>query len=190
MNVKFNFKKPKIRINKRDALIILGGILFLCLVFLLFGKPDNISAQAMEEIKSMSLKIHESFQKKPDYWRLNNEFAIKNNIVPKDVVSSNKIISKIGAEIFIGNGEEGYMAMPGSQSFDIVYRGLSRKNCVILASYNLDYMGKLGLLSLTIKNSKENIQFSWGGENKLPVSLVEAKDACLSSNNTIIWTFK
>lgn len=188
--MKLELKRKKIKLSRQMILYSLGGLLIICLLFLLFSNPSNISAQAMEEMKAMSVKIHESFRQKPDYWGLSNDYIIKNQLAPKEAVREDKIISLTGAQIFVGSGEDGYMAMPGSQSFDIVYKGLSRKNCVILASYNLDYMEKLGLLSLTIKNAKESKEFSWGGENKLPVDIADAKDACMSSNNTIIWTFK
>ena len=183
-------KRKNIKLE-RKYLIFAGVLIFaICLLLLIFSKPDNIPNLAMEEISEITANVHDNFKKKPDYWGLSTAYAIENELAPQKMLKEEELISVTGGKVLIGIGEEGNIAMPGTQSFDIVYTNLSRRNCVILASYNLDYTSKLGLLSIRIKNHSKDITFSWGGENDLPIDIAQAKDNCLSSDNTIIWSFK
>ena len=39
-------------------------------------------------------------------------------------------------------------------------------------------------------NDKNNIEFSWGGEHKLPIAKYSSRAYCTASGNTIMWTFQ
>ena len=182
--------KKAIKIDSKYIFIALIATLVLCFVFLLFSSPDNESEEAMTEISDLTNAIHDKFQKKPDYWGLNSEYVINNSLFDEKKIKDNKLVSVLGNEILVGSDNSGAVAMPGTQSFNIVYKNISRKDCVILSSYNLDYAEKIGLLSITIINSKGEKAFSWGGNEALPISVSTAKDNCFSSENTIVWTFK
>ena len=178
-----------LKINSKYILVALSAVLAFCFVALLFSSPENNSEKAMEELSRISEAIHENFRKKPDYWGLNTQYVINNNLL-EDNVKGDKLISVSGNDILIGGDYQGAVIMPGSQSFNIIYKDVSRRDCVVLSSYNLDYAEKIGLLSITIINAHETKEFSWGGDNELPISVMQAKNICLNSENTIVWTFK
>lgn len=180
----------KFKFDSKYVFIVLFAALLICFISLLFSSPDNESEKAMNELSELTENIHDNFKQKPDYWGLNTKYVIENGLAANLKVKDDTIFSILGNEILVGSDENGNIAMPGTQSFSIVYKDISRKNCVILASYNLDYAEKIGLLSITIKNVRETKEFSWGGNNELPINVNQAKDNCLSSENTIIWTFK
>ena len=182
--------KKKFKIDSKWILVALITALLVCVVLLLTYSPDNKSALAMEEISEITSRIHNNFKQKNDYWGLNTKYVIDNSLASEKTIKNDKLISALGNEILVGSDETGGLAMPGAQSFNIIYKNISRKDCVVLATYNLDYAEKLGLLSVIIKNSHEEKEFSWGGDNELPISLLQAKNSCISSENIIIWTFK
>ena len=187
-----NIKKTARKYINNTYVIMVGVIVLLgCFLIIIFSSPNNIPNLAMDEIVNISSNIHNNFKTKPDYWGLNTEYVIDNKLSDEKMIKDEKLVSITGNEVLVGNTESGFIAMPGSHSFDIVYKGLSRRYCVILSSYHLEYAEKIGLLSITIKNKSSEASFAWGAdENKLPISVAEAKKHCLSSENTIIWTFK
>lgn len=187
-NIK-NFTKKYI--NKTYMIIAGVFVLLCCLLIIIFSSPNNIPNLAMDEIVNMSSNIHNNFKAKPDYWGLSTEYVIDNKLADEKMIKEKKLVSVTGNEVVVGNTEDGFIAMPGSHSFDIVYKNLSRRYCVILSSYHMDYAEKIGLLNITIKNKSSEATFAWGSDgNKLPISVAEAKKHCLSNENTIIWTFK
>ena len=182
--------RKKIKFDNKYIFSALIAALIICFMFLIFSSPSNESQEAMDELADLTTSIHDNFQKKPDYWGLNTKFVIDNKLIADSMIKDDKIISVLGNEIEVGADENATLSMPGTQSFSIIYKNISRKDCVILSSYNLDYAEKIGLINIKIKNTHETKEFSWGGDNKLPISIAEAKNNCLNSENSIIWTFK
>ena len=182
--------KKKFKFDSKYIFVALFAALIICFIALLFSSPNDESEATMNELSDLTENIHNSFKQKPDYWGLNSKYIIDNNLVNPSAIKDDKIISVLGNEIIVGADDQGNVAMPGSKSFTITYKNISRKNCIILSSYNLDYAEKIGLLSITIKNAHDTKEFSWGGDNELPITITQAKDTCLSSENSIIWTFK
>ena len=45
-------------------------------------------------------------------------------------------------------------------------------------------------MKITIINDKNNIEFSWGGEHKLPIEKYSARGFCAAKDNIISWSFQ
>ena len=133
--------------------------------------------------------VHRNFQTKPDFWKLNTDWLIKNNMVPQEMLRDSQIINALGKPVLVGSGMDGQMLMPGARSFDIVYKDLSKRECVALASYDYPQTQTLGLISLTIINEKEEKNLVWGEKGGLPLLAEEAADIC-QKQNVLIWNFE
>lgn len=144
----------------------------------------------IQDIFSISDEVRAFYTNKPDYWGLNSEFAIKNNIIPSNFIKDNKIILGNGLELLIGNGENADTVMPLSQSFDIVLPQLNKAQCISYAEAPLIQDNLLKLLSIRIVNTSGDYLFEWGGAKTLPIQKYATKNMCADHKNTIIWTIK
>ena len=79
--------------------------------------------------------------------------------------------------------------MPGARSFDIVFADLDKKECEHLAEFQFTENQSLGILSITIINNGQQTEFSWGGENKLPITAENARRYC-GKQTSLLWTFE
>ena len=133
--------------------------------------------------------IHRNFQAKPDFWKLDTNWLVDNNMVPQEMLKDTQIVNALGNPVLVGLGIDGQMLMPGARSFDIVYKDLSKRECVALASYNYPQAQTLGLISLTIVNGAEEKMLVWGEGVGLPLSTEEAAEIC-QKRNILIWNFE
>jgi len=103
------------------------------------------------------------------------------------MAKNGKLISVLGNEVLVGDGVLGKILMPGSQNFDIVYAGLTKKQCVRLASFEYDHSFWLMVMGITIADGDDQQLFSWEDKNhKLPISTNDAKKFC-KDGSSIIW---
>lgn len=189
---KFHFQelwKKQVKFDKFIILIVIAIAVGLTLGIYLATKPNQKLIQAANEVISLSENIRKHYRNRPDYWRLSTETVTTENIAPKNLIVDGKIKNALGNEVLVGSGFDGTMVMPGTRSFDIVYKNLSKKDCVALATYSYNEEQKLGLLSISIKNDENITSFTWGGENKLPISIDIAQKHCYNSSE-IYWTFE
>ncbi len=142
-----------------------------------------------QQLVQISDIIRKKFSAKPDFWKLNTQWLIDNQVLPNSMVKDGKIINLLGEEVVVGFGIEGQMLMPGAKSFDIVYKNLNHSECVGLASYAFAEQQVLGLLSLVIINGAEEKHLDWSEDGGLPLSADEAQKLC-SSQNMLIWNFE
>ena len=169
-----------------------GGLVLLVLLVLIYflaGAPNKKVIQAQDEIFRLAENIRQEYKKRPDYWGLSTQSVLQSKIAPASMLKSGKLFSTIAKEVFVGADENGSVIMPGTRSFYIVYKGLSKKNCVDMASYPMSEQSKLGLLSVTIVNEQNEIVFQWGGEYSLPIDKKDAARIC-RQKNTILWNFE
>lgn len=181
--------KKQVKFDKFIILIMIVIAIGLTLGIYMATKPNKKLISAANEVISLSEGIRKHYRNRPDYWRLNTETVIADNIAPKNLIIDGNIKNALGNEVLVGSGFDGAMVMPGTRSFDIIYKNLSKKDCIGLASYSYNEEQKLGLLSITVKNDEDISIFTWGGENKLPILTENAKKHC-GHNSEISWTFE
>lgn len=181
--------KKIVAIDKLIWAMIMVAFVVLAALIYWTSRPNQKIVVAANQVVSLAEEIRKHYHNRPDYWRLNTEMVIKENIVPQDMRFGDKIKNALDDNVLVGIDFDGAMIMPGSRSFVIVYKNLSKKDCMILASYVYSEEQNLGLLSITIKNSDSESKFTWGGENKLPVSDNSAKAYC-DKNSELSWEFE
>ena len=155
--------------------------------FLIFQRPSAEVVSSHKELLTMSESIRKHYKNKPDYWGLNTTEVVKDKLYTGKL-TNNQIINSLGKYVIVGADIEGNPVMPGMKSFIIGYKGVSKKECVELASFIWNENDKLGLLSIQINTDKMEHNFDWS-EDGLPLSKNKAKQFC-SENNNIIWVFE
>ena len=179
-------QKHKLKLSLKQATIAgaaTGFVVLLLVSPLMRNRSGTASLQVGQEVARLAASIRSHYKMKPDYWGLDSESVLKNEI-------TGELKSILGADIRIGQGFEAEISMPGSKSFDIVYKGLDKKNCLSLLTLKLEEEASLGLISAEIKNFKARTVFTWGGTPALPVSSQHAKDYCLEGSNEVLFRFE
>lgn len=171
------------------AEIIFGSvavvILLFGIVFLFPDKNDAISA-AKQEINELSNNIRNHYKTRPDYWGLSTENAVKNSIVPTQMVRGNKIMSTLGKEINVGQDKDGTMVMPGGKRFTISIANVGKSACRALLADNTSHAENPALVAISLNTGAEIYAFEWGGELSLPITPDQANKFCKNSNE-ISW---
>ena len=170
---------------KIDRPIIIALALILCVGLYIVLKPNPKIKLTANELVNLSDNIRKHYQNLPGYWGLNSEKAISLGIIPDAMTKEGKIINALGKEVLIGRGVNGETIMPGGRSFEIIYKNLSKKECVKLAEFEGHETYLLGLIDITVNDKV----FSWGTEESLPISRKQARKYCLD-NNAIIWKYE
>ncbi len=165
-------------------LAVIGIGLYSC-----SSAQKNISRD-IRDVFAISDEIRDFYNNKPDYWGLSSEVAVKQNILSSKFISNGKIVLGSKKEIFIGNGKNADVIMPGIQSFDIILPSLNKAQCISYTEASLHEDEQVKLTSITIINTAGEAHFEWGGENSLPVHRYASKDLCADASNTIIWSLK
>lgn len=185
-----NLFKTTVLKNKQIITCVAIGILLIATLMLLFGTaPKNKFAQVQNELTLLSDSIRDFYRKKPDYWGLNNVTAIKNKIAPADLIRNEKILSSIGREYIIGQNQNGDTVMPAQRNFMITLSNLGKTACKKIAVFTFNDENHFGLQKIVINNSKEDIEFEWGGKNPLPIEQNVANKHC-SNKNSVSWVFQ
>lgn len=171
--------------NKKGyGIIIAAVVLCLVLLFFFYSSDDKIK-MAQDEVMILSENIRKAYRTKPDAWGLNSFSAVKNNIVPQNMVKNGQIINALGKETLIGADLSGNTVMPGSRNFAIIYKNLSYDECVDMAQFDFDEKNLLGVAAISIVN-KNSYLFDWTQNNSLPLSKDICQKSC-SEKNDIIW---
>ncbi len=182
-------KTLKQRINLKIAVsglvatvIIIGTIVWL-------SRPNPKIAVAAREVISAAEGIRKFYRNRPGYWGLSTDSVLKNNLTPYFIENGGKMFNALGKQVLVGQGADGGIVMPGARSFDIAYADLDKTECEQLAEFQFTENQSLGLLSITILSEKQQTVFSWGGENKLPITGEDAGRHC-GKKNILLWTFE
>lgn len=170
------------------SLFVLCLFVFGCLFIL--GSKDKRIPMAAKELEELSENIRKYYQNRPDYWGLQSNIVIKNQIVPSVMIKNNELIGVLKNKILVGNGINASVLMPGARGFDIVYKNLSKNHCVDLASFDFNKQFWLGVTYVSIVHEDNIADFSWNNnQNKLPITQSAAKNAC-KNGGSIIWHFE
>ncbi len=189
MNAKIEKAVLKLKNLNRKQIAVGCGIALACTVGLyglvnLFDKPIINSA---EQVSSLASNVRKFYQNRPDGWGISSESAVKNNLIPQEMLKNGKIVNKLGKDVFLGADKNGSMVMPGMRSFVVVYKDLNYRECILIAQKSLSEDLQLVLNNLVLDNSKGEKEFIWGGKNSLPITSSAAKEACEKKNN-LIWS--
>lgn len=177
-------------LDKKKKTIVIIAIVALVAMVVCFGSfliAPNKNILAMSELETMATAIRNSYKNSPAYWGLDSKFVINNNIA--NDVKDSKIVNVLGKNTFVGYGFDATTLMPGSKTFDIVYKDLSKSECIALASFEFSEEQKLSLVAIILRIDNKEEEFNWGGENKLPLSVNIAKRFCKEKND-ILWRFE
>ena len=166
----------------------IAAALLLAAIVLTPDKTKRISA-AKQEISELSNKIRNHYKVRPDYWGLSTENAVKNNIIPPQMVHGNKIIGALGTEINVGQDADGSMIMPGGKRFMISVANIGKSACKAVLPDNLSHAENPALVNINLTAGNKTYNFEWGGELPLPVTPEQANKLC-QNNNTISWTYE
>lgn len=180
--IRFDIKKAELSgvwgFSLIASLLVMCG--FLC-IFLL----QNPYKQLHSEIFQIAEKTRNYYRDKPSYWNLSKESAINDGLLSTEILEKYKEY-----EVNIGQGSDGRISLPSDMSFDISAHHLNKSSCIGLLEMPLSDKQKLLLLKINIQNKDIAKEYSWGGENSLPVEKFSARDICSHNENTIIWTFQ
>lgn len=171
--------------DKRITIILASALGFILIALLCFSIFRNSSKEIMDSVFKLASDIRQEYKTKPDYRGLNTEFVKNKNFNMSDLLKED-----LNKDVFIGSNSQGQIVMPGQKTFDISIGNLNKKECINLSSFKLDNSQSVSLLSMVIQNKNNDIEFDWGGENKLPISKEIAKKFCLDENNVISWRFE
>ncbi len=168
--------------------VICAALLLGVLALLLPGQGKHFQA-AHQELSILVENIRNHYKIRPDYWGLDTASAIKNNLVPENMLRNDKIVSTIGREIVLGQDTDGNMVMPGQRSFMLTLPNLSKTACVNMLSQYFNEETHLGLLKISLTTQENTQEFEWGGTNPLPISKKTAKQFC-KNKNSLSWVFE
>ena len=166
----------------------IAAALLLAAIVLTPDKNKRIST-AKQEISELSNKIRNHYKVRPDYWGLSTENAVKNNIIPPQMVHGNKIIGALGKEINVGQDADGSMIMPGGKRFMISVANIGKSACKAVLPDNLSHTENPALVNINLTAGNKTYIFEWGGELPLPVTPEQANKLC-QNNNTISWIYE
>lgn len=181
--LKISFDLEKARLNGLFGIAILALLLISCIALsvILLHNPHKELHQA---IFSTADRVHTYYRDRPGYWKLSTQTAKDDNLLRNDLQQYKDY------DIQIGQGVNGDSGLPSDLSFDITIKNLNKSACISLSEMPLEKHDKLILMKITIINDKNNIEFSWGGEHKLPIAKYSSRAFCTASGNTIMWTFQ
>ena len=162
------------------AIIAIGVLLSL-------QRPSAEIIAADKELVETTEKIRTYYRNRPDYWGLDNGVVIEQHLYAGEL-KEGKVINSLQKEVIVGSDDKGTKVMPGSRNFIVMYRGLTKEECIAIASFRGKEQDQLGLISMSIQNNKGTHEFSWGNKG-LPLSSGQVKKYCQEENN-VMWSFE
>lgn len=176
------------RLPLRTKLAAAAGVVLIIATGLLIRGGDEVSGSNQEaaNLQKLTENIRRHYQNRPDYWGLNTKAIIDNKTAPLAMLKNGRIVSSFDTDVLVGTAPDGLMLMPGSRSFDIIYKGLNKKQCLELATQKFEEKFWLGVINIAISNDNGQEIFSWNDKkNMLPIKKASAKQICKSVNDII-----
>lgn len=173
----------KAKMNGALGFALLAAMLAACigLSLLLLHNPHK---ELQRAVFNTAERVHNYYRDRPGYWKLSTETAKNDNLLRDDLLKYKEY------KFQIGQGTGGTAGLPSDMSFDITVAKLNKSACVSLSEMPLSKNDKLTLMKITIINEQNTVEFSWGGEHKLPIAKYSARSYCMANSNSIMWTFQ
>lgn len=178
--------------EKKAVFLLLGAGIAGIIATIMVARLSSVSGlkEAAQEVQQLSTNIRRYYQNRPDFWGLDTQTVVEKAILPQNMSHQKGLQGFWGNPVLVGNGSEGAMLMPGSRTFDIVYKNLNRKQCMALAPYKFDEQFFMGLSYMVLIKDNTQETFTWDDKvKKLPITTAMAKEFC-AENNHILWHFQ
>ena len=176
-------------VRKTKLIIILCClVVVVVLMMMIMLKQRDIGAyEAGMQIEQLANIIRGHYKMRPDYWGLNTDEIIKNNLYPEDMsVNGGKLLGYFGNPVEIGMDTEGMTIMPTIKEFGITYRDLTKAQCTALASDRFRKTFWLGIKEISITDNNSSHTFGWDDkESVLPLDKRKADDLCHNGSNVL-----
>ena len=181
----------QIFIDKKEIIIKVSvPLVIIVLGYAACSHSQRIITKNIQSIFSISDAIRAYYADKPNYWGLDTDYVIKQNIAPAQIIKQNALILDGNIQIFIGSGFDADTVLPMAESYDIVVHHLNKAQCMSYAEKDLSDEQRISLLSLSIINGSGVYIFEWGGRYSLPIQKYATKKLCADKDNTLIWSLK
>lgn len=178
----------------KNIAAVVAGILIIALILsLLIGGQQDVGAQeAGNQVVKLAKNIRNRYQSRPDFWGLSTREVIAKKIYPTDMTVNDEALSGyFGNPVEIGSDKNGTPVMPTIRRFVIAYNGLSKDQCIALASNRFDQNFWLGVTALTVANDNAEQVFDWTSKDfMLPAAKSSLKKICRHKNNSVIFHFE
>ena len=180
MKIHLDLEKPQINLLRGFFLFLFLLLTLVVLGYLLMYNPHKSLHNAVFKTAE---RIQSYYRDQPGFWKLSTQTAHDNKL--------DKPILKYRQEydVQIGQGLDGSGSLPNDLNFNIVLKNLNKSACINLTENPATGEYLLMLQKITIVNENGETEFSWGGENSLPIKKYAARKICLPTKNTIVWTF-
>lgn len=159
------------------------GFIFVC-TGLIYFSMHNPYEDLQERVFAIAHKVNNYYREKPGYWKLTTDSALEDGLLG-DIRTA-----YAEYDFSIGQGVNGESGLPSDVTFDIALKNLGKAACITLSEYPVEESQRLSLLKIAIITEGKVTEFSWGGENKLPIRKYDARNICAGNKNTVIWTFQ
>lgn len=173
----------KLKENGYFGVAVIVAMISVCMGLLYFLVHDPYR-DLQERIFNIAHKVNNYYREKPGYWNLTTDTAEQDNLIG-DIRS---VYDEF--DFSIGQGVNGDGGLPSDVTFDIALKNLSKSACIALSEYSITEEQRISLLKVTIITEGKVTEFSWGGENKLPIRKYGARNICAGNKNTVVWTFQ
>ncbi|MBQ9035177.1 MAG: hypothetical protein IJ099_04360 [Alphaproteobacteria bacterium] len=181
MNINEVFRTIKTVTGKKIILILAILLAVIGLKTILPYNPhQNLQAAIMES----AAKVHSYYRDRPGYWQLSTNTAKEDGLIAPELLRFAEY------EVQIGQGLNGESSLPSDYSFNIVLKHLNKSACINLSEAEIDAEAKLILQQITLINLKQNITYTWGGNNLLPIAKYSMRKICDAAENTLVWNFQ
>ncbi len=174
----------------REKIYKILFVLFIIIVgYFSFTFSHSIANKTVEDIFKISDNIRQFYVDKPNYWGLDTQKVLKENIIDEKYIKDNKISIGKDISVNIGKGKDANTLMFIDNSFDIVIKGLNKSKCISLIEAEISKENIVKLHKITLFNSNGEFNFEWDeGKYSLPVKEYIAKDICSDVDNIVLWT--
>jgi hypothetical protein len=164
----------------------------LIIVLVINGQRDIGAQEAGRQIYNLAQNIRHHYQARPNFWGLSTQYVVQNKLYPTDMrFDGNNLVGYFGNKVIVGGGADGTPVMPSVKQFVIVYKDLSKLQCIgfISNKFNNDFW--LGIRRVSLNNEYKTYNFGWTKDTYiLPVPKSTANKLCSNNNNSIVFHFE
>lgn len=175
----------KFKKGKLPLIIAIVSLIVLSMLVIMLKQKDIGGHEAGLQVEKIASLIRSKYKTRPDYWGLNTDEVIKNNLFPNDMsFNNNELHGYFGSSVRIGMDENGVTVMPTVKKFVVTYYDLSKAQCIALASNKFNRNFLFGLSYINIINEQSTQTFNWhDAKHFLPISKQNATKFCKKNNN-------
>lgn len=165
-----------------NVLLFATGVCVLICLGYIFGRNPHLDLQ--QGVWQTAQKIHSYYRDRPGYWQLSTNTAKEDELIAQELLQYKEY------DVQIGQGVDGENGLPSDLTFNIVLKHLNKSACINLSEMPLPKDIQLILQQISIINEEHHTEYSWGGDDALPIAKYATREICAPRDNTLIWTFQ